>query len=129
MKVWNQEKLSEKLMANAKVNLWSDCDQGTSNSVLAGRWYQLDQVWNNHDTEDTFTRVMHFISRPKPWESPEPNQLWIEMLSQTPFKDELPKIQNNYNWLLSFKVKYRRWEPWLRQPLKKIKSYLKNRAR
>ncbi|XZO01767.1 MAG: glycosyltransferase family 8 protein [Microcoleus sp.] len=129
MKLWLEEKLSEKMIADAKVNLWSDCDQGTSNSVLAGRWYQLDQIWNNPDTEDTSTKVMHFISRPKPWESPEPNKLWMEMLSQTPFKDELAKIQNNSDWLLNLKLKYARWEPWVRHPIKKIKSYLKNRSR
>lgn len=129
MKLWTEEKLSEKMMKNAKANLWCDCDQGTSNSVLAGRWYKLDQVWNNCDTEDTSTKVMHFISRPKPWESAKPHKLWMEMLSQTPFKDELDKIQNNSDWLAGLKLKYRRWEPWVRQPLKKMRSYLKKRAR
>lgn len=128
MKLWAAEKLSEKMMANAKINLWCDCDQGTSNSVLAGRWLKLDQIWNNHDTDDTSTKVMHFISRPKPWESQTPNKLWMEMLSQTPFKEDMERIQKN-SWLSSLKVKYSRWEPWFRQPLKKIKSYLKNRNR
>jgi lipopolysaccharide biosynthesis glycosyltransferase len=129
MKVWLEEKLSEKMMDDAKVNLWPDCDQGTLNSVLARRWQQLDPIWNNHNTEDTSTRIMHFIARPKPWESVRPNKLWLEMLSQTPFKDELQKIKNNSEWLLDLKLKCSRWEPWLRHPAQKFKSYLKNHSR
>lgn len=129
LKLWEEEKLSEKMLENARVNLWCDCDQGTSNSVLAGRWKRLEQIWNNHDTEDMSTRVMHFISSPKPWESPQPNKLWLEMLAQTPFKDELRPIKNNSDWLSRLKVKYKRWEPWLMEPTTKIKSYLKNRQR
>lgn len=129
MQLWAEEKLSDKMMKNAKDNLWCDCDQGTSNSVLAGRWHKLDQIWNNCDAEDASVKVMHFISRPKPWESATPNKLWMEMLSQTPFKDELDKIQHNSDWLVALKLKYMRWEPWVRQPIKKIKSYLKKRSR
>ncbi|MGL5062980.1 MAG: glycosyltransferase family 8 protein [Microcoleus sp.] len=126
MKIWLAEKLSEKMMADAKINLWSDCDQGTSNYVLGSRWKQLDPIWNNHNTEDYSTRVMHFISHPKPWESSHPNQLWLEMLSQTPFKDEIQKIKHNSEWLLDLKLKCDRWDPWLRHPVQKIKSYLKH---
>ncbi len=129
LKLWEEEKLSEKMLENARVNLWCDCDQGTSNSVLAGRWKRLEQIWNNPDTDDMSTRVMHFISSPKPWESPQPNKLWLEMLSQTPFKDELRPIKNNSDWLSRLKVKYKRWEPWLMEPTTKIKSYLKKRQR
>lgn len=129
MKVWAQEELSKKLIENVQANLWGDHDQGALNSVLAGRWKQLDQIWNNHDTEDTSTKVMHFISKPKPWESPTPNKQWVEMLSQTPFKDELDKIKNKSNWLSSFRQKYRKWEPWLREPIVKFKSYVKNKQR
>jgi Lipopolysaccharide biosynthesis proteins, LPS:glycosyltransferases len=129
MNLWTKEELSKKLMKNAHFNLWGDCDQGALNSVLAGRWKQLDQIWNNHNTEDMSTKVMHFMSRPKPWESPTPNKLWVEMLSQTPFKDELQKIQNKSDWLSSFRLKYRKWEPWLREPIVKFKSYLKKKKR
>ena len=129
LKLWEEEKLSEKMLEDAQVNLWCDCDQGACNSVLAGRWKRLEQIWNNHDTDDMSTRVMHFISRPKPWESPKPNKLWLEMLAQTPFKDELRRIKNNSDWLSGLNVKYQRWAPWLRQPTTKIKSYLKNRQR
>lgn len=129
MKLWLQEELSKKLMENAKVNIWGDHDQGALNSVLAGRWKQLEQIWNNHNTEDMSTKVMHFISRPKPWESPTPNKLWLEMLYQTPFKDELYKIQNNSDWLSNFRLKSTKWEPWLREPIVKFKSYLKNKKR
>jgi lipopolysaccharide biosynthesis glycosyltransferase len=129
MKLFAQEELSKELIKNAQVNFWGDHDQGALNSVLAGRWKQLDRIWNNHDTEDPSTKVMHFMSRPKPWESPTPNKLWVEMLSQTPFKDELHKIKNNSGWLSSFRLKYRKWEPWLREPIVKFKSYLKNKKR
>lgn len=129
MKLWGQEELSKKLTNNAKINLWGDCDQGAFNSVLAGRWKQLEQIWNNPDTEDMSTKVMHFMSRPKPWESPTPNKLWVEMLSQTPFKDELQKIKNKSNWLFNFKQKYREREMWVRQPIVKFKSYVKNKQR
>ncbi len=129
LKLWEEEKLSDKMLENARVNLWCDCDQGTSNSVLAGRWKRLEQIWNNHDTDDTSTRVMHFISSPKPWESPQPNKLWMEMLSQTPFKDDLHAIKNNFNWISRLKLTYKRWEPWVMEPRAKVKSYLKNRQR
>lgn len=129
MKLWIQEKLSKKLLENAKLNLWADHDQGALNAVVAGRWQQLDQIWNNHDTDDMSTKVMHFISRPKPWESSTPNKLWVEMLSKTPFKDELHKIKNKSHWLSSFRLKHRKWEPWLREPSVKFKSYMKNKQR
>lgn len=129
MKLWEEEQLSEKLLQNARIHVWGDCDQGALNSVLVGRWKQLDQIWNNHNTDDMSSKVMHFISRPKPWESCAPNQLWLDMLSQTPFKDELSRIKNNSDWLSRLKVKYKRWEPWLMEPTTKIKSYLKNRQR
>ena len=129
MKLWEQEQLSEKLLQNSHANLWGDHDQGALNSVFAGRWKQLDRMWNNDNTEDMSTKVMHFMSKPKPWESSTPNQLWLDMLSQTPFKDELPKIQNNSDWLSSFQLKYRRLEPWLREPTIKFKSYLKKQKR
>lgn len=129
MKLWAQEELSKQLIKNAKANIWGDCDQGALNSVLAGRWKQLERIWNNHNTEDRSTKVMHFMSRPKPWESPAPNKLWVEMLSQTPFKDELHKTQNKSNWLSSFTGKYKRWEPWLKEPIVKFKSYIKNQKR
>ena len=129
MKLWEEEQLSEKLMENARSNIWGDCDQGALNSFLAGRWKQLEQIWNNHNTEDMSTKVMHFISRPKPWESSTPNHLWLDMLSQTPFKDEVEKIPKKSNWLSSFKIKYRGWGQWLREPTTKVKSYLKKQKR
>lgn len=129
MKLWQQEQLSKTLMKNAKINLWGDCDQGAFNSVLAGRWQQLDRIWNNPDTEDMSTKVMHFMSRPKPWESPTPNKLWLEMLSQTPFKDELYKNKNKSNLLFKFEQKYRQRELWVTQPIVKFKSYVKNKQR
>jgi len=129
MKLWEEEQLSEKLMENARLNIWGDHDQGALNSFLAGRWKQLEQIWNNHNTEDMSTQVMHFISRPKPWESSTPNQLWLDMLSQTPFKDEVEKIPKKFNWLSSFKIKYRSLGQWLREPTTKFKSYLKKQKR
>ena len=124
MKLWEEEQLSEKLMENARSNLWADCDQGALNSFLAGRWKPLEQIWNNPNTEDVSTKVMHFISRPKPWESSAPNQLWLDMLSQTPFKDEVEKIPNKLNGLSRFKLKYSRFDRWLREPILNFKSYL-----
>jgi lipopolysaccharide biosynthesis glycosyltransferase len=129
MKLWDREELSKKMIENAEINLWGDLDQGALNSVLADRWKKLDQIWNNHDTEDMSTKVMHFMSRPKPWEIPTPNKLWVEMLAQTPFKDELHKIQNKSGLLPIFRLKEREWEPWLREPIVKFKSYLKNKKR
>ncbi|MEG4309722.1 MULTISPECIES: glycosyltransferase [unclassified Microcoleus] len=129
MKLWEEEQLSEKLMENARLNLWGDHDQGALNSVLAGRWKQLDQIWKNHKTDDMSSKVMHFMSRPKPWESSTPNQLWLDMLSQTPFKDEVEKIPKNFNWLSRFKIKYRAFGQWLREPTTKFKSYLKKQKR
>jgi lipopolysaccharide biosynthesis glycosyltransferase len=129
IKLWEEEQLSEKLMENARLNIWGDCDQGALNSFLAGRWKQLEQIWNNHNTEDMSTQVMHFISRPKPWESSTPNHLWLDMLSQTPFKDEVEKIPKKINWLSSFKIKYRGWGQWLREPTIKFKSYLNKQKR
>lgn len=125
MKLWEEEQLSGKLIQNARTHVWGDRDQGALNSVLVGRWKQLDQIWNNHATEDMSTKVMHFMSRPKPWESSAPNQLWLDMLSQTPFKDELEKIPNKFKGLSSFQVKYKRLERWLSEPILKFKSYLK----
>jgi len=129
MKLWEEEQLSEKLLKNARSNVWGDHDQGALNSVLAGRWKQLDQIWNNHNTDDMSTKVMHFMSKPKPWESSTPNQLWLDMLYQTPFKDELPQIQDNLDWLSKLKLKYRKFEPWLREPVIKFKSYMKKQKR
>lgn len=129
MKLWEEEQLSEKLIENARSNLWADYDQGALNSFLAGRWKQLEQIWNNYDTEDRSTKVMHFMSRPKPWESSTPNQLWLDMLSQTPFKDEVEKIPNKLNGLSRFKLKYRKWGQWLSEPILKFKSYLKRKQR
>jgi len=129
MKVWKEEQLSEKLMENARSNLWIDHDQGALNSFLAGRCKQLEQIWNNPNTEDMSTKVMHFISRPKPWESSTPNQLWLDMLSQTPFKDEVEKIPNKVKGLSKFKVRSRRFDEWLREPILKFKSYLKRQKR
>lgn len=129
MKLWEEEQLSEKLMENARSNIWGDHDQGALNSFLAGRWKQLEQIWNNHNTEDMSTKVMHFISRPKPWESSTPNHLWLDMLSQTPFKDEVAKLPKKSTWLSSFKIKYRGWGQWLREPTTKVKSYLKKQKR
>ena len=124
MKIWEEEQLSEKLMKNAISNLWVDYDQAAFNSFLVGRWKQLEQIWNNPNTEDMSTKVMHFVSRPKPWESSTPNQLWLDILSQTPFKDEVEKIPNKLNGLASLKLKYRRFDEWLREPILKYKSYL-----
>jgi lipopolysaccharide biosynthesis glycosyltransferase len=129
MKLWEEEQLSEKLMENARSNLWVDYDQGAFNSFLVGRWKQLDQIWNNPNTEDMSTKVMHFVSRPKPWESSTPNQLWLDILSQTPFKDEAEKIPNKLNGLSSLKLKYRRFNEWLREPILKYKSYLNRQKR
>ena len=50
MKLWAKEELSKKSIDNAKLNLWGERDQGALNSVLGGRWKQLEQIWNNHDT-------------------------------------------------------------------------------
>ncbi|MEG4505894.1 glycosyltransferase [Microcoleus sp. F6_B4] len=129
MKVWEEEQLSEKLMENARSNLWVDHDQGALNSFLGGRWKQLEQIWNNHNTEDMSSKVMHFMSRPKPWESSTPNQLWLDMLSQTPFKDEGEKFFKKFNGLSSFKIKYRSLNQWLTEPILKFKSYLKKQKR
>ena len=129
MKIWEEEQLSEKLMENAISNLWVDYDQGAINSFLPGRWKQLEQIWNNPNTEDMSTKVMHFVSRPKPWESSTPNQLWLDILSQTPFKDEVEKIPNKLNGLASLKLKYRRFDEWLREPILKYKSYLNRQKR
>jgi len=129
MKLWEEEQVSEKLMENARSNIWGDHDQGALNSFLAGRWKQLEQIWNNHNTEDMSSKVMHFMSRPKPWESSTPNQLWLNMLSQTPFKDEVENFPKKINWLSSFKLKYRTWGQWLREPTIKFKSYLKKQKR
>ncbi|WP_445174509.1 glycosyltransferase family 8 protein [Microcoleus sp.] len=129
MKIWEEEQLSEKLMENAISNLWVDYDQGAINSFLVGRWKQLEQIWNNPNTEDMSTKVMHFVSRPKPWESSTPNQLWLDILSQTPFKDEVKKIPNKLNGLSSLKLKYRRFDEWLREPILKYKSYLNRQKR
>ena len=130
MKLWEEEQLSEKLLQNARLHVWGDCDQGALNSVLVGRWKQLEQIWNNPNTEDMSSKVMHFISRPKPWESSAPNQLWLDMLSKTPFKDELEKIPNNkFKGMSSFKVKYKRLDRWLSEPILKFKSYLKKQKR
>ncbi|MCZ0901634.1 glycosyl transferase family 8, partial [Microcoleus sp. HI-ES] len=46
MKLWEEEQLSEKLLQNARTHVWGDRDQGALNSVLVGRWKQLDQIWN-----------------------------------------------------------------------------------
>ena len=129
MKLWEEEQLSEKLMENARSNLWADCDQGALNSFLPGRWKQLEQIWNNHNTEDMSTKVMHFISRPKPWESSTPNQLWLDMLSQTPFKDEVEKIPQKFKEMSRFQLKYKRFDQWLTEPILKFKSYLKQQKR
>jgi lipopolysaccharide biosynthesis glycosyltransferase len=129
MKLWEEEQLSEKLMENARLNIWGDHDQGALNSFLAGRWKQLEQIWNNPNTEDKSTKIMHFISRPKPWESSAPNQLWLDMLAQTPFKDEGEKIPKKFKELSSFQLKYRRFDQWLREPILKFKSYLKKQKR
>ncbi|MGB3262862.1 MAG: glycosyltransferase [Microcoleus sp.] len=129
MKLWEQEKLSEKLLENADSNLWGDHDQGALNSVLAGRWKQLDRIWNNDKTDDMSTKVMHFMSKPKPWESSAPNQLWLDMLSLTPFKDEQKNIKDKSGLLSALKQKYSRIEPWLREPTIKFKSYLNKQKR
>ena len=130
MKLWEKEQLSEKLMENAQSNLWGDYDQGALNSFLAGRWKKLDQIWNHYNTEDTSsTKVLHYMARPKPWESPTPHQLWLDMLYQTPFKDEGKKIPKKLNGLSSFKIKYSRLGLWLTEPILKIKSYLKKKTR
>ncbi|MEG4631929.1 glycosyltransferase [Microcoleus sp. AR_TQ3_B6] len=129
MKLWEEEQLSEKLIENARLNLWADHDQGALNSFLGERWKPLDQIWNNPNTEDMSTKVMHFISRPKPWESSAPNPLWLDMLSQTPFKDEVEKIPNKLNAMSSFQLKYRKLDPWLREPVLKFKSYVKKQTR
>ena len=125
MKLWEEEQLSEKLLQNARTHVWGDRDQGALNSVLVGRWKQLDQIWNNYKTDDMSSKVMHFISRPKPWESTAPNQLWLDMLSQTPFKDELEQIPNNFKGLSSFTIKYKTLDRWLSEPILKFRSYLK----
>lgn len=129
MKLWEQEQLSEKLLENARSKLWGDHDQGALNFVLARRWKQLDRIWNNPNTDDMSTKIMHFMSKPKPWETSAPNQLWLDMLSQTPFKDELVKVKQNVNWLSSLKLKFKRFDPWLREPTIKFKSYLNNKRR
>jgi len=125
MKLWEEEQLSEKLLQNARTHVWGDRDQGALNSVLVGRWKQFDQIWNNHKSDDRSSKVIHFMSRPKPWESSAPNQLWLEMLSQTPFKDELEKIPHKFKGLSRFQVKYKRLDRWLSEPILKFKSYLK----
>ena len=129
MKLWEEEQLSEKLMENALSNLWVDYDQGALNSFLAGRWKQLEQIWNNPNTEDMSTKVMHFISRPKPWESSTPNHLWLDMLSQTPFKDEVENIPQKFKEMSRFQLKYKRFDQWLTEPILKFKSYLKRQKR
>jgi len=129
LKLWEEEQLSEKLMENARLNLWGDHDQGALNSFLAGRWKQLDQIWNNPKTEDMSTKVMHFISRPKPWESSAPNQLWLDMLSQTPFKDDMKNNPSKFKKQSNFQQKYRKFDQWLREPILKFKSYLKKQKR
>jgi lipopolysaccharide biosynthesis glycosyltransferase len=129
MKLWEEEQLSEKLMENARLNIWGDHDQGALNSFLAGRWKPLEQIWNNPKTEDMSTKVMHFISRPKPWESSAPNQLWLDMLSQTPFKDEVEKIPKKFKDLSRFQLKYRKFGQWLTEPILKFKSYVKKQKR
>ncbi|HLO47799.1 MAG TPA: glycosyltransferase [Kamptonema sp.] len=130
MKVWREEKLSEKLMEDAKINVWSDHDQGALNSLLRGRCKKLERIWNNENTEDRSTRIMHFMSKPKPWESPTPNQMWVEIFSQTPFKDELQKMQaRSQGWLSKFKLKYGKWYVWLREPMVKFKSYQNKKKR
>lgn len=130
MKVWKEEKLSEKLREDAKTNVWGDHDQGAINSVLRGRFKKLDPIWNNQNTKDMSTRIMHFMSKPKPWESPTPNQMWVEIFSQTPFKDELEKMKaSSQGWLSKFKLKYGKWSAWLKEPMVKFKSYQQNKKR
>jgi lipopolysaccharide biosynthesis glycosyltransferase len=128
MKIWREEKLSETITKNAINNIWGDHEQGAFNFVLMGRWKKLDRIWNNENTEDVSTRIMHFISKPKPWETPNPNQHWIEIFSQTPFKDDLKKMQNrSQGWLFKLKIKYGKWYAWMKEPMVKFKSYQKKR--
>lgn len=128
MQAWLEENLSAKLGENARINLWGDHEQGAFNSVLAGRWKELDRRWNNCNTEDLSSKIIHFMSRPKPWQAPVPNKLWLQMFNQTPFKNELEKTSNRPVWLTKSKIVHKllAWqkEPWIR-----LQSYVKNRRR
>lgn len=130
MQIWNEENLSEKIKENAINNVWNDHEQGAFNSVLIGRWKNMDRIWNNENTDDISTRIMHFIYKPKPWESPTPNHHWAEIFSQTPFKDDLKKMQNrSQGWLFKLKIKYGKWYGWVMEPMAKFKSFYKRKDR
>jgi lipopolysaccharide biosynthesis glycosyltransferase len=128
MKAWLEEKLSAKLLKNVQVNLWGDHEQGAFNSVLLGRWKELHRRWNNHITEDLSSQVMHFMSRPKPWENPAPNELWLQMFQQTPFKNELNQLSQRPQWLSKSRLLYK-LQSWQKEPWIRLQSYLKNRKR
>jgi lipopolysaccharide biosynthesis glycosyltransferase len=127
MKIWREEKLSEKITENVINNIWNDHEQGAFNSVLMGRWKQLERIWNNENTDrNTSTRIMHFIYKPKPWENPNRNQQWVEIFSQTPFQDELKEMEERYqSWFYQLKIKYGRWYGWVMEPMVKFKSFYK----
>jgi lipopolysaccharide biosynthesis glycosyltransferase len=131
MKIWRGEKLSEKITENVINNIWSDHEQGAFNSVLMGRWKQLERIWNNENTDrNTSTRIMHFIYKPKPWENPHRNQQWVEIFSQTPFQDELKEMENRYqSWFYQLKIKYGRWYGWVMEPIVKFKSFYKKKLK
>lgn len=131
MQIWHEEKLSEKIKENAINNVWGDHEQGAFNSVLMGRWKKLDRFWNNENTDkNTSTRIMHFMSKPKPWESPNPNQQWVEIFLQTPFQDDLKKMQNrSQGWLYQLKLKYGKWYGWVMEPIVKLKSFYQRKVK
>jgi lipopolysaccharide biosynthesis glycosyltransferase len=128
MKIWLKEKLSTKLVEDAKENLWVDYDQGAFNSVLAGRWKELDIRWNNCDPEDMSTKVMHFMSQPKPWEGRVKSELWWQIFDQTPFKNELKKMSNHPK-VVSKSPLASKLEAWGKEPWLRFQSYLKRRRR
>ncbi len=128
MQAWSKENLAKKLRQNAKVNLWGDHEQGAFNSVLVGRWKELDRRWNNCNTEDLSSKIIHFMSRPKPWETLGGNKLWLQMFEKTPFKDELIKTSNYPQWLAKSKLAYK-FLSWQKEPWIRLQCYLKNRRR
>jgi lipopolysaccharide biosynthesis glycosyltransferase len=131
MKTWREENLSEKITENAINNLWCDHEQGAFNSVLKGRWKNIDRIWNNENTDrNTSTRIMHFIFKPKPWENLNRNQQWVEIFLQTPFQDDLKKMQHrSQGWLYQLKLKYGRWYGWVMEPMVKFKSYYQRKCK
>jgi lipopolysaccharide biosynthesis glycosyltransferase len=124
---WKQNNLTQSLLANARTRLWADHDQGALNDVLTDQWVELDLQWNDYRTENRNTGIIHFISRPKPWEGRDRSQLWFEIFAQTPYQSEISRIQN-----LPKRSSGSRWavyRSWLNEPLLRLKSYWKRRVR